>query len=499
MIFFFVFLVLPLLIVSADVILSIKKVFSDVDFYIWRLLLKSIAIAVLVGAFATFAGTILSVLIYKLRIKGINGFKLLLLLPIFVSPYITAVAWRDFFVLLTGNDKIISTFGGVVFVLTLIFTPLAMIITGSALQNIDNSYEEAGLLITSKHRVLLKIILPLIKPALASSFVLIFIFAISEFSVPGFYGVKVFTTEIFTQFSAFYNYNSAILESLLIIAICLVLLIIEGKYLAKSPFLSIAKKNQRFGTNRNTAGKIFVWFWLIISVLVPVFVLIFQAVGNKFYLVEAFEQLRPTISLSLKLAFLGAGISVFSGFLYAYGSQVIKSKLSKYFSAMMLLIFAIPSTVFGISLIKFYNRPVLDFLYSGFAMIIFGYIGKYSFISAKIIENSFRQIPKSMNEAGIMAGISEVKRIAKIYFPVVLPSLIAGFLLVFVFSLGELGVTIMVYPPGTELMPVKVFTIMSNAPQGLTSAMVLIVLAVTLSALLTGFGLYKFVNKCKIL
>ena len=44
----------------------------------------------------------------------------------------------------------------------------------------------------------------------------------------------------------------------------------------------------------------------------------------------------------------------------------------------------------------------------------------------------------------------------------------------------------MVYPPGSEIMPIKVFTIMANAPQSLISSMVLIVFAVTL-IIITGF------------
>jgi len=75
-----------------------------------------------------------------------------------------------------------------------------------------------------------------------------------------------------------------------------------------------------------------------------------------------------------------------------------------------------------------------------------------------------------------------------IFLPLILPTLFAAFLVSFIFSLGELGTTIMVYPPGTEIMPIKVFTIMANAPQSLTSAMTLIVLIITL-LLITAFFL----------
>jgi len=75
-----------------------------------------------------------------------------------------------------------------------------------------------------------------------------------------------------------------------------------------------------------------------------------------------------------------------------------------------------------------------------------------------------------------------------IIIPMIFPTLLVAFVISFIFSLGELGTTIMVYPPGTEIMPVKVYTIMANAPQSLVSSMTLIVFSVTL-LFITGFYL----------
>src|SRR3546814_14641735 len=76
-------------------------------------------------------------------------------------------------------------------------------------------------------------------------------------------------------------------------------------------------------------------------------------------------------------------------------------------------------------------------------------------------------------------GIPSWKIFVKINLPLLFPSLFAAFVLSFILSLGELGVTMLVYPPGTEQMPMKIFTISANAPQALTSSMTLISLAVT--------------------
>ena len=454
------------------------------------LLFKSISIASAVAFLSTTFGTILGFILYKTKIILSGFFKIALLIPLFLSPYILAVAWKDLFIMLLGSADFIASFTGLIIVLTSIYTPLSMLIAGSALANINSQMEDSGLVITNRRNMVFKIVLPLIKPALITSFILVFIFSISEFSIPSLFGIRVFTTEIFTQFSAFYNHSLAILQSLLLIVICVLLLFSERKYLSDAPFLSIDSR----GTNKKLypikkhkpSILVLLFFWFFITVLLPFLVLFIQSFKNgtnRF--IQAYELLLPTFTTSIGLASLGAILIVIVGFTSAFHSLKQKQK-SNSFDNLLLLIFAIPSTVFGISLIKFYNNPGLEIIYSGYAIILIAWVGKFSFIASKIIGNAIRQIPKSLDEAAQIEGVSFRQRQIKILFPLILPSLFAAFVIGFIFSLGELGTTIMVYPPGTELMPIKVFTIMANAPQSLTSSMSLIVFSLTL-ILISGF------------
>lgn len=453
------------------------------------LLAKSCIIALLIALLSTLLGTVLGFLLYKTHILFRSFFKIALLIPLFISPYILAVAWKDLFYLSFNNTDFISSYMGVILVLISIFTPLSMLIIGSALSNINAQLEEAGFMITDLRNVVLKITLPLIKPALITSFVLVFIFSISEFSVPAFFGVKVFTTEIFTQFSAFYNHSLAILQSALLILLCILLLLSERKYIADAPFLSVSGKGMNTAAyslkNWKWLSLFFLTGWFFISVILPFIVLFVQSFQDgtaKF--IQAFELLKPTFGNSLGLALTGALITVFIGFTVAYptwrGAGIAETKKGKSFGWLLLLVFAIPSTILGISLIKFYNHPILDYIYSGYAIILIGYTGKFSFISAKLIGNAIKQIPNSLDEAAQIEGIASSTCLWKILIPLIMPTLFAALIINFIFCLGELGITIMLYPPGTEIMPIKVFTIMANAPQSLTSSMTLIVFSVTL-------------------
>lgn len=475
------------LFVEDSFITNLRALKSDT----FLLLAKSSFIAFMIAVLSTFFGTVLGFILYKMNVRFKRFFKIALLIPLFISPYILAVAWKDLFYLLFDDASFTSSNFGLILVLTTVFTPLSMLIIGSAFSNIDAQLEEAGFVITNMKSVILKITLPLIKHALISSFVLVFIFSISEFSVPAFFGVKVLTTEIFTQFSAFYNHSLAILQSGLLIFICIFLLFTEGRYIADASFLSVGSKGMKNQTynikNWNLFGLFMLVVWFVISVILPFIILFIQSFKegtSKF--VQAFELLVPTFGSSVGLAFLGAIIIVFVGFTAAFFSARHTGKKGRSFDWLLLIVFAIPSTIFGISLIKFYNQPMLELIYASYLIILIAYVGKFSFISSKIIGNAIRQIPGSLDEAAKIQGISAFKRLINIWIPLIMPSLFISFMISFIFSLGELGTTIMIYPPGTEIMPIKVFTIMANAPQSLTSSMTLIVFTITL-LIITGF------------
>jgi len=451
---FIIFIVIPI-IYTFGISLSPQNL-KELDSAIFLLLGKSIIIALLIALLSTILGTIISFLINKTKVIFKSFFKVALLIPLFISPYISAVAWKDFFYFFLGDSNLISSFYGVIFILTIIFTPLSMLIIGSALSNINSQIEESGLLVSNLLKVISKIILPLIKPALITSFVLVFIFAISEFSVPAFLGVKVFTTEIFTQFSAFYNHSLAILQSFFLVIICILLLFAEKKHLADAPFLSIGTKgtsNKIYDIKKiNVFAFVFLLLWFLISVILPFIILFIQSFKN--------------------------GTS------------------KNTFDWLLLFIFAIPSIVLGISFIKFYNQIFLNFIYSSTALIVIAYVGKFAFISSKIIGNSLKQIPKSTEETAKVIGINSFSRIFKILLPQISSALFATFIIGFILSFGELGTSIMLYPPGTEIMPIKVFTISANATQSLTSSMTLIVFSVTI--LLISFFYFLFLKMKKI-
>ena len=460
-------------------------------------MLKSLELAFFVATISTILGGFFAFFLTKTNLPFKNIFKILFLAPLFLSPYILTLSWVDFFVYFNQGKAFIYSFWGVVFILSLVFTPLSMLVISSGLSNINAKLEEAGLMLTSYPNVVLKIIFPMVKPAIFSSFILVFVFALSEFSVPAFLSVKVLTTEIFTQFSAFYNYALALTNSMILVAISIVLLLTERFYLSNSSFLSIGTKSHQSKIVELNRGRYLIiivhLFYLFGAIFTPIIVLTMQTFeGGTESFFKAIELLSPNIIDSLFYATIGALGLLFFGSIFAYIS--VREDI-KMVDTMLLILFGVPSTVLGIGLIKFFNTPSLDFIYGSFWIIIIAYLGKFIFISHKLISNALLQIPKSIEESAEIMGAGFFMRMRTIILPLIADKLFIIFIIGFIFCLGELGATIVVYPAGSALMGIKLYTIMANAPQSLISAMSLVILLVTILVVGGLLTLYRLIIK----
>ncbi len=93
-----------------------------------------------------------------------------------------------------------------------------------------------------------------------------------------------------------------------------------------------------------------------------------------------------------------------------------------------------------------------------------------------------------MEESAQVAGASWVRRIVRIVVPLSGRGLLAAWLLGYIFCLRDLGITMLVYPPGGDTLPVRTFTLMANGPPDLIAALCILMVAVTLLPLFV-FGI----------
>ncbi len=460
----------------------------------WTLMGNSVLLAFLVTVLSVAAGVPLGVLFGKTDLPLRRFFTVLFVLPLMVPPYILAVSWTG----LLGRDGLLAQvagqqvayatsnllFGlpGCVFVLFSIFLPIPMLLTMVFLRTVNPELEEAGLLISGWGQVMRGITLPLVMPGILLSAMIVFLLGMGEFSVPNFLRFDVFAVESFTQFSAFYNFEAATAAAVPLAAVTFLLLVAETLFLRERTYqprlwtsggVQLIPLGKRRGWIAAVVGLVG-----LVTVVLPLVVLLIQSAGPSAYS-EAFRRAGPSLLRSLEYACVGATLLAVLGLFTGYLIQTRALGCWRYLDSLTLFLFALPSTVIGIGLISLWNRPWTNLIYGTPAIVILGYMAKYLALTSRISVTQVAMIPPSMEEAAQVLGAGWFKRMAQVVMPLSRPGLFAAWVVGYVFTLRDTGITMLVYPPGHDTLPVRIYTLMANGSPRLVAALCVVMVVVT--------------------
>jgi len=428
-------------------------------------------------------GVPIAFLFEKTNIPGKSFLRIISYLPLLIPPYISTIAWMEF--LGTRGDLIhlslpfsIYNLHTAIIIMSLSMFPIVTLLTSLAIRNLDSKLEESASLIASKKNILSKITLPLIKPQILIAGFFVFILTLSEYGVPSMLRIHTYSKEIFSQFSSFFNLESAVILSLPLVLTAILLITFYNFGLKDKSFVTISTNSNR-KTNllelsklQKIAGLVFMISIIILAFFIPVTVLILE---SKLKLIEALILAQNQIFNSLWLALIGAGLMTISAFFIAYFS-----KNSKHADLFILLPIAIPSSILGISLIYFWNDPLSNLIYTTFIIIILGYLIQFLPFVIKTISPFLSQISLSMEESAKIARAGFLRRILKIELPLAKQGLIAGFVVGFVLCLRELGATLLIAPPGIQTLPCRIETLMHYGNAEMVSSLSIILILMIL-------------------
>jgi iron(III) transport system permease protein len=154
--------------------------------------------------------------------------------------------------------------------------------------------------------------------------------------------------------------------------------------------------------------------------------------------------------------------------------------------ACLTLTFVTPAAVLGVGLIAVWNRPGLGAVYGGLAILVLGSLARYAVLAARPIAIAFAQSSPHLDEAAALAGASWLRRLAGILIPAHAGAIAGGWAMVFAFSLRDLEMSVLYYPPGRQPLAVRIFTLEANGSEAVVAALatghVLLTAAVLLGA-----------------
>jgi iron(III) transport system permease protein len=455
----------------------------------------SLELALITAALSTLIGVPLGAVLGKTDLPWRGAFTLVLAAPLAIPSYVLAVAWLPI-VGRTGllgrvlpaawSEEIGSAFCGLfgcTFVLTSAFMPIAMLLTIAFLRNVNPELENAGRLVSAWPGVLTHITLPLVAPAIAFAAVLIFLLSLGEIGVPIYLRFPVYPLETLTQFAAFYDLRAATVAAAPLLLVTLAVLGLQTRLHRR--VLQLGRR-----TPRGEAVQIALRTWRM-----PLFVLVlaFAAVAVALALgalavqslsVEtyglALARAGDSILRSLAFAATGASLLAVLGFFLGYLAERRALFLWWTNEWIALLLLALPGSVIGIGLISLWNTKATGLIYASPAILVLGYLAQYAILPMRVVAASLHAVPYGLEQAAWLSGASWIATLRSIVAPLARRGLLAAWLISFVFALRDVAISIVVYPPGADTLPIRILTLMANGAPSLIAALCIILIAVTL-------------------
>lgn len=485
----------------------------------WRALTNTINLSLLVMVASVIITFPLAWLVGRTDLPGKKGFRTLLVSSYMIPPYVGAIAWvqllnpsvgylNNIFKWLFGMSQApfdIYTMGGLAWVLTLFYSPFAFITISRAMEKMDPTLEEAARVSgASPLRTLLDVTLPLMAPSILAGGLLVFIAAGSCFGIPAIVGmpgnIEVMTTRIVT-----YIYMgdtdgvrdaTALAASLMFLANFL--LFFMTWMVGRKDYTTISGKSTR--PNMVELGK---WKWPaflavgaygMISVVIPLGSIVltslikslsrpitFSNLGFDAWVpVITSSQYMESIWNSVIYAVIAATIGTLLSIFIAYLAVKTKVKGRSIPDLLTVIGGSTPSIVIALALVITFSGNFGLNLYSTMWILVVSYLVKYMTMSVRTIAASLSQVHISLEEAALNSGANWLRCCKDIIMPLIAPSIIAGWFLIFMPSFYELTMSLLLYGSETKTIGVLLYELQTYADTQNASVLSVIILAIVL-------------------
>src|SRR5512137_392106 len=486
----------------------------------WDAVVMTLWVCGLTMFFSMIFATGLAWLVVRSNLPWRRQFRSLFFIPYVIPPYVGAIAW---ILLLTPgvgyiNKMLMESFGadvpgpfdiytvpGLVWVMTLFYYPLAFLNVASALEQMDNSLEEAARISgAGPLRVVWDITLPLVAPSFFAGGLLVFAAAASAFGIPAMIGMPSRIYVLSTQVMSYIYMGTAagMREATALSVVLMVLAVITmtagNRLLSRRRYTLVGGKSVRvlpvaLGRFKPLAlaGAGVLAFVLVIlpvgAILLTSFVNVFgQPLGaDNFTLahyayIVSFKMAQEAFLNSFGMGAAAATLALVLASLIAYYRVKARNRLAEISDLIATVPYATPGTVVALALIIVFSGKYGLNLYNTMAILVLAYLIKYLAFAVRTICAALEQIDLSLEEAAQISGASWTQSFRDIILPLVRPGLIAAWFLVFMACFYELTMTILLYGPQTHNLGVVLYELQTYSNQQAAAVLSVLILIVVL-------------------
>lgn len=413
------------------------------------LLAKSVILGLSVSLVSFAISFYFSFFIFNYKKKNLYFLTCIILTFYLIAPYIHALSWLRF--LNVGNYSYLKT----LLVLSMYYIPLNTIVILMGLNSIDKDYINMAKVYKNDNVVLYKIIAGMLKPYALSVISLVFIFVISDFTVPSLFQFKTYSFEIFTIYTSGSSYAAVVLLSMPLFIInmiaFIVLFINSGKM---SYFNSGASALRNISLKLNGFNKVNTLLSIIILLILSlvIFSNITRILDMKVLfntLVENIDELLYSIKISFSSALIATIMVLF--IINAYDNILIK------FLILSPLLFT--GSLMGISIIGFFIKfKNYGYLLNNDILIVYSNTIRSIPIIYFILKGSLDTQNKDSIDCGKLYQKNIIHRLINIDIPYFTVPIAIAFYVGFSNVFGEISSSILLLPPGKQLLSLKIYS-----------------------------------------
>ena len=426
---------------------------------------------------------------------------------IFIFPYIMpqwtlAVVWQNLFnsnaVTGTSNGLLAATLGinmplwwckGLfpsLVVLGLHYAPFAYILIGGIFRNMDANLEEAATILdTPKWKTMCKITLPMVKPAILSTVLLVFGSSMGSYPVPHYLGLTTLATK-YVSMNSKYTGEASILAIVMMVFGVAIMLMNQMSLRSRKSYTTVTGKSGQI--SKINLGRVGKYIIALVLVVVTFFTSIFPIVSFAFetflpnpgdysflYTGDAgnlttkwwvtsenvtengmygqkgilhnetiWRAFRGTILVSVSCALLAGTIGTLIGYAVAKNRR---SKWANYVNSVAFLPYLMPSIAVGAAFFILFSNEHIN-LFNTYTLLILAGTIKYIPFASRSSLNSMLQLSGEIEEAAIIQDVPWVKRMTRIIIPIQKSSIISGYMLPFMTCLRELSLFMLLCTQG---------------------------------------------------
>jgi 2-aminoethylphosphonate transport system permease protein len=189
-----------------------------------------------------------------------------------------------------------------------------------------------------------------------------------------------------------------------------------------------------------------------------------------------------SIVMSLGTAVVASLASVALGTYAAYVLKRRRVPAPGLWDALLMYPIALPSVVVGLALLIAFHKPPVVLTGGPIIVVLAHFLIVFPFV-LRTVSAVLEGLDPRYEEAAMSLGATETQAFLKVVLPLASPGIVSGFVLSFCLSIGELGATMMVYPPSYETMTVSIYNLAERGFYYQSSAMSVILLLVAFVSL----------------